>query len=229
MLGRSKLPCMPADWQDTATAIGTIAVAVVAVGVALYGERRADSRIKQERIYAAKVLADERAAADGRLLEQMKHSDAQLREERQRSQQAAQLAEAWAVEVAPRRYDKTASTTELAVNVKNLGSYAITEVDAWFSPDGQNLVHRAGSEHIGEFKPRESGPAAFERVSDFDSHGYGGVIIRGTAMRFWSDEISKSNFVHPFPVVRWKDYMGQRWEHRQGRVRMVAAGEAWTL
>jgi hypothetical protein len=57
---------MPADWQETATAIGTVAVAIAAIGVAAYGEWRADLRMKSEREYAAGVLAEERAAADDR-------------------------------------------------------------------------------------------------------------------------------------------------------------------
>jgi hypothetical protein len=44
---------MHADWQETATAIGTVAVAIAAIGVAAYGEWRADIRIKDERKHAA--------------------------------------------------------------------------------------------------------------------------------------------------------------------------------
>lgn len=58
---------MHADWQDTATAIGTVAVA----GVALFAEWRADIRVKREREHSAKVLAEERAAADTRLMRRM--------------------------------------------------------------------------------------------------------------------------------------------------------------
>lgn len=54
---------MPADWQETATAIDTVAVAIAAIGVAAYGEWRADLRMKSERKHAAGVFAQERTAA----------------------------------------------------------------------------------------------------------------------------------------------------------------------
>jgi hypothetical protein len=75
------------------TAIGTVAVAVAAVGIAIWGERRTDGRIKDERkrsdeliaaehARADRQLAEERALADERLADQLAHSDAQLAEER---------------------------------------------------------------------------------------------------------------------------------------------------
>lgn len=81
------------DWASIMTAIGTVAVAVVAVGVAPYAERRSDRRVADERKNAAKVLsderdrhdkeiADERALAGKRLAEQLAHSASQLAIER---------------------------------------------------------------------------------------------------------------------------------------------------
>ncbi len=40
------------DWASALTAIGTVAVAVVAVGVALFTERRASARLQKERDFA---------------------------------------------------------------------------------------------------------------------------------------------------------------------------------
>ena len=56
------------DWL---TAVGTVAVAIAAVGVAFFAEWRAGVRVADERDHAAKVLADERAAADDRLGRQL--------------------------------------------------------------------------------------------------------------------------------------------------------------
>jgi septal ring factor EnvC (AmiA/AmiB activator) len=78
---------------DALTAIGTIAVAVTAVGIAIWGERRTDRRIRDERersdeliaaehARADRQLAEERALADKRLADQLAHSDAQLATER---------------------------------------------------------------------------------------------------------------------------------------------------
>lgn len=125
------------DWASIMTAVGTVAVAVVAVGVALFAEWRADKRVTAERVHAATVLADERAAADARLKSQQEHSGAQLREERQRAQDAEQQAEAWAVEVIPDVAGGAGSASYLTVDVFNLGSSTITRVEAEFSLDGR--------------------------------------------------------------------------------------------
>ena len=90
------------DWASATTAVGTVAVALVAVGVALFAEWRAGLRLREEhrrsgellaeeRALHAKEIAEERALADKRLVEQFAHSDAQLVEERAHS--AAQIQE----------------------------------------------------------------------------------------------------------------------------------------
>jgi len=222
---------MRADWQDTATAIGTVAVAVVAVGVALFAEWRADIRVKREREHSAKGLAEERAAADTRLMRQMEHSDAQLREDRQRTRKAEQQAEAWAVQIIPNLACGGDGTSQLTATVRNLGNYSIVQVEVQFSPDGENLVSQRKNERLDEFEFSGSGfsrePPA--RVADFTQSGYQGILTRGAAMRFWSDDIADSHLSGPFSVVRWRDHLGQLWEHRLGRVRMVAEGQPWTV
>jgi len=88
------------DWASATTAIGTVAVAVVVVGVVFFTEWRAGRRLREEqqrsddllaeeRDLHAKEISDERALADKRLGEQFVHSDAQLTEER--AHLAAQL------------------------------------------------------------------------------------------------------------------------------------------
>src|SRR6266699_2148258 len=76
------------DWATIMTAIGTVAVAVVAVGVALFAEWRADKR-----------LAAERAHSDERLREERACGDARVADERRLFQEREQLAAAYAVQV----------------------------------------------------------------------------------------------------------------------------------
>lgn len=71
------------DWASIMTAIGTVAVAAVAVGVALFAEWRADNRVAGERRHSAAQLQEER-----------KRSAAQLAEERRIDQEREQLTEA---------------------------------------------------------------------------------------------------------------------------------------
>jgi len=81
------------DWASATTAIGTVAVAVVAVGIALFAEwraglrlreehKRSDDLLAQERALHAKEIADERALADERLAQERAHSAVQLQEDR---------------------------------------------------------------------------------------------------------------------------------------------------
>lgn len=90
------------DWTGVTTAVGTVAVALVAVGVAFFAEwrvglrlreehKRSDDLLAEERSLYATEIAEERALANQRLVEQFAHGDAQLAEERAHS--AAQLQE----------------------------------------------------------------------------------------------------------------------------------------
>lgn len=67
------------DWASSLTAIGTVAVAVVAAGVALFAERRASARLQKERrldrereqlaeAYQVQVILEKRYAESGRRL-----------------------------------------------------------------------------------------------------------------------------------------------------------------
>jgi hypothetical protein len=47
-------------------------------------------------------------------------------------------------------------------------------------------------------------------------------------MRFWTDDIAVDRVEGWYPVVRWTDRWGQRWEHRLGEVRQVGESEPWT-
>ena len=73
------------DWASIMTAIGTVLVAVVAVWIALWTDRRTGVRIAAEQARHDKEIADERVLADKRLADQLSHSDAQLADERAHS------------------------------------------------------------------------------------------------------------------------------------------------
>jgi hypothetical protein len=81
-------------WPSELTAWGTLAVAVAAVLVALFGEWRTSKRLAQQQIrheaeiteehrLADQRLAEQEKAAEERLRTQMVHSDEQLRQERE--------------------------------------------------------------------------------------------------------------------------------------------------
>ena len=76
------------DWATIMTAVGTVAVAVAAVWVALWTEHRAARRLKTERERSDRLLAEER-----------ERSRAQLGEERRIAREREQFTEAYAVQV----------------------------------------------------------------------------------------------------------------------------------
>ncbi len=119
MITRSTGP----DWASIVTAIGTVLVAIVAVGIALWSEWRTGKR-----------LADERA-----------FSRAQIEEERRIARNGEQFSEAYAV-----HGERSASASRLGAIVINHGRYAITGIEAQLRLGSSNpsLVSFTGRERV---------------------------------------------------------------------------------
>lgn len=202
----------PPLWPSELTAWGTIAVAIAAVAVALFAELRASQRVRDERIDAAKVLADERAAADARLQRQL--DDTHRRE---------QEAGAWAVQVSlAALYAKTVDAQAppdrvLEAEVVNKSAYTISQVSLRFSPDGTNLVPHHRVTHLMHETVRNP-PAAIV---------YGEVVTAGRGLVYESGVISADDVRGPHVIVRWHDHLGQQWENKRAVVRRVVDGEQW--
>jgi hypothetical protein len=223
------------DWL---TAIGTVAVAIAAVGVAFFAEWRAGVRVRDEREHAAKVLTDERAAADERLKTQLAHSDAQLQAERQISQDAEQMAEAYAVQVVMAEmaageltgdgYDPVdESVRKLAIMIVNRGRYTITRVEAQFCTDGANLItHKQFRRLAGYDALPDRLRGGFHRLDD--DTGCGDQLAPGdTGMRFETGPVGVEHIAGPYPVARWIDRWGQRWQQKKGVVQKINEGAPW--
>ena len=50
---------------------------------------------------------------------------------------------------------------------------------------------------------------------------------RHTGMWFETDDVRVQDLASPFPVVRWTDRWGTRWEHMRGNVREFVEDAAW--
>jgi len=214
------------DWASVMTAFGTVAVAIAAVGIALWSERRTDRR-----------LADERALSDKRLADERAHSDARLRDERQHAQEQEQLTEAYSVQVVmgdmpagPKddvyeQHDDSAKC--LTAVVVNHGKYTITKVEARFRLSDGNELSRCLSKRISGWSdlPDE----LTSGLSPSASHGFPGVTLTpwDAGLRFESDPIGVQHLGSEHPVVRWTDQWGTRWEHRRGEVRQVEDSSIW--
>jgi len=214
-------------WPSELTAWGTLAVAVAAVAIALFAEWRASVRVSNERKYSAKVLADERRAADDRLQRQLDHSDAQFRAEREAERDQGREADAWSVEVLLAQYDKASPADEgepddkeLEATVTNYGSRTISRVRAQFSPNGIQRVRHSETQQLS----RRASENPFD--VDPDDTPMPGILPPNSTMRLASDRIASKFITAPKVIVRWQDYSGQQWEYDLGEVHR-AKGADW--
>jgi ADP-ribosylglycohydrolase len=76
------------SWTEVVTAIGTVGVAVAAVGIALWTEWRSGKRLEAEHQRSDRMLKEERA-----------RSKEEIDEERRGAREREQLAQAYAVQV----------------------------------------------------------------------------------------------------------------------------------
>jgi hypothetical protein len=252
------------------TAIGTIAVAVIAVGIAIWGERRTDRRISderersdkliaaeheradrqlaEERALADKRLADqlahsdaqlaaERAAADARLKEELAHADERLAEEHRIAREREQWAEAYAVEVTVAQMSPEAWGSRVTTQpdvpiacpvaiVVNRGHYAITEVYAQFRAGTGGLMPYGRTEHYSSW--RNLGGEMAAGVLGAERNLSPTTLNPADAgLRFSEDARTVRDLAGSYPIIRWRDRWGTRWESRQGVVRQIAEGEPW--
>jgi hypothetical protein len=205
-------------WPGELTAWGTLAVAVVAVAVALFAEWRAGVRVAQEREHSARVLADERKAADDRLAAQLAASEAQLRAERDEARKAAQESDAWAVQVdlsdslvAGPPGLPPGETKVLLATVTNNGTRALGRVRVKFSSDGSQRSAVKYGNYVPRYQP-EGFPVPLDTI------GQPGVLAPGGIMQFESDTAGAADLTAPEVIVRWRDPYGQEWQHRHGHV-----------
>ncbi len=110
--------------------------------------------------------------------------------------------------------------------VVNHSSYTITGINAVFSYDGQSWVNHADYQRL----------SGFGKVSDRLRYGWSPSSERAmhsvlapwdAGIRFESDEVNVQILKSPYPLVRWTDRWGTRWEHRRGEVRQVRDDEPW--
>jgi hypothetical protein len=242
----SRLPLVvtivtPTDWTSVVTAIGTVLVAIVAVGIAIWSDRQTGSRLADQQAHSDAQLTKERAAADARLKAEQEHSDRQLREERQRAQEAEQLSEAYAVQVVlaekltgpslEETYEEPdPEVRSLVAIVVNRGRYTITRVDAQFclqANSGGTLVSPGRTEWLSSYPALDDRlRAGLAGAPEYNPH-VSRLAPYDTGVRFTSDRMA-TKFIHgAYPLVRWTDRWGTRWEHKLGDVRQVDESAPW--
>jgi hypothetical protein len=228
------------------TAFGTVGAVIAAVGIALWAEWRAARRIREERERADRMLEEERARSDRLLQEEREHGRAQIEEERRIALERERLAEAYAVQVINTRASATAAhwhadpddpLTRPAAVVVNRGHYAITKVDAKFS-NGESSHRVVETRHLSALirLPKELRGLNKELQGSDDEFtpwpdDFNVVILtpRDPGLQLIGPALPTSRSLYVYPLVRWTDRWGMRWEHRRGEVRQVRDDQEWTL
>jgi hypothetical protein len=197
------------DWASETTAIGTVAVAVVAVGVALFAEWRAGKRVAAERA----------------------RGDKQLREERRIALERDQFAEAYAVQVMllKSRGAGEDEAQRLIATIVNHGTQTITQIEARFSPDGNNVIT---PQRQGLLPVRPDVAALVRDLPEFVWLADAGVFPDrltpwDTGMLIETDLIGAQLLPNPRVMVRWTDRWGTRWEYKGGELRPVDESTQW--
>jgi hypothetical protein len=216
------------------TAFGTVGAVITAVGIALWAEWRTARRIREERARSDRLLQEERG-----------HGRAQIEEERRITLGREQLAEAYAVQVinarasaraAHGRDDPADPLTRPAAVVVNRGHYAITKVDARFS-NGESSQRVVETRHLSALirLPKELRGLNQElQGSDEefipwpDDFNVVSLVPRDPGLQLIGPALQTSRSLYMYPLVRWTDRWGTRWEHRRGEVRQVCDDQEWT-
>lgn len=209
------------SWADVLVAFATVGAVAVALGVALWTDRKAAVRLKAEHDRSDELLAGER-----------KHSAAQIEEERRVTREREQLAEAYAVQVVPaeiplRFINDEGTGKQLVAIVVNRSAFTITRIEAQFCLDGRSLVSHFAYRRVSGF---EELPVELRSATkDSAEHAMRGILTPwDLGIRYGTDTINDTSLKSPYPVVRWTDHLGARWEHKRGEVHQVRDDEPWT-
>lgn len=225
-------------WTDRQTGV-RIAAEQVRHDKEIADERvLADKRLAGQLAHSDKQLADERAAAGARLREELQHSAAQLQEERQLTQDREQLAEAYLVQVTAGRMnvpppsvsqparDPDEPAERAVAIVVNHGRYTITRVEAQIRMSQNNLTSYGRTERLSSyFSLREELRQGVWEPSG--NNGLRTLTPMDLGLRYSTDVKARKFLVGSYPIVRWADRWGTRWEHKQGVVRKITEGEPW--
>jgi hypothetical protein len=195
------VPAGGPNWTDILTAIGTVGAVIAAVGIALWSNWRTQK---------------------------------QLAEDRRRAQEREQFAEAYAVLVlSAERTVRTeldaegraGAVKQLAVLIVNRSSYTITRVEAQFSTGTSLVTHRRVARLAGFAELPDDLRAGWFASDELVTTDV--LTPWNAGVRFETDEIHTQHLSGPYPIVRWTDRWGTRWEHKRGVVRQIRDDEPW--
>jgi len=216
------------DWASIMTAFGTVGAVAAALGIAVWSEWRTDTR-----------LAAQRAHSDQQLREERDRSDARLQAERDTARAREQLAEAYTVQVTAAAIRRDVSRQDNpwidagdwqeapAAVVVNGGHYTITGIEARFCyPESGHVAERRTAQRLSSMgnlpAPLREGLALL--TSDLELSV---LTPADVGVRYYGEFAEPGARPRVYPLVRWTDQWGTRWEHHRGQVRQVQPGDPW--
>ena len=159
-----------------------------------------------------------------------RHAEALLKDEQDRAQKQEQLDGAYAVQVIlgtlSGQTASNADVKQLVAIVVNHARYTVTRVEARFSYDGKSMITPRVSESMPSV-PKLSGRFAAGWAPMRTPAMQGVLPPRHAGMWFETDDVQVQDLASPYPVVRWTDRWGTRWEHKRGDVRQIQEDAAW--
>jgi hypothetical protein len=218
-------------WTDILTAVGTVGAVIVAVGIALWTERRSDRRLKEERARSDRILAEQQMQAKAAIENERAYGRSELEEERRIAREREQLAQAYAVQVVLSQHPGKKSTAssrtwQLNAIIVNHGLYTISRLEVQFCIGGNSLTPFHRYERVPGF---DNLPKELRRGDRAGSE----LPLRGVltpfdkGIFFETDDIHEDHLISPYPIVRWVDHSGTWWEHKRGTVRRINDGDRW--
>lgn len=146
-------------------------------------------------------------------------SDRQLRAERREMQGREQLAEAYAVRVL------FGANVTIVVN---RGKYTITKVEARLRLGDGTLAEFLSQERLLDIKGLDEELRA-DATSGLDSISHADLLTPwDLGLRFIKGPTVTDGLLGAYPVVRWTDRWGARWEHRLGDARTIKPDSSWS-
>jgi hypothetical protein len=191
------------DWTTYFTAVGTVATALAAVGIAWWGDKRTGKRVRDE--WARTQFAE---AAQVQVL--------------MGSRDAPGTGDPDPVYEEP----TTSPRKHMAAVVTNNSAFAVTNVDARFVID--NEVVRAATLHPlpGGSPLQLPGGYFWSPPSDPNT----GVILAPWApgMMFESRDMAPEQLAGASVITRWTDRSGQCWQYERGQPIRITTDRPWT-
>jgi len=193
-----RVPAVGPDWTARWTAIGTLALAAVTVAAI---------------VTTIIITAQDRRRADKREQYAEAYKVRVLQAERDAGRPTDEVYE-----------ELSGSLKRLGAIITNGGAYTITGIEARLRLSDRSVAKFGGSERVTG--TRDLDPRLTDGMTGLlEAASHGDMLAPwDVGLRFYSDPKPITPW---YPIIRWTDRWGKRWEHRLGDVRPIKDDAPW--